>query len=218
MPRTRAVTFDAQRAAILRAAADLFAEYGFAATSMAQLAERCGVSKALLYHYYRAKEDILFDLVDGHAQRLVEIVRAVRGSPGEDALANLIRRFLQEYESAQAQHRVLVQDVKFLPQAQRQVVVARQREIVQAFSHEIAKTYPELSARALAGPLAMLLFGMINWHFTWLKPGGKLSYADLAELVIAMFEGGLGALNDRRGARPAKQDEHERTLRGNAHG
>jgi len=35
------------------------------------------------------------------------------------------------------------------------------------------------------------VFGMINWTFTWLKPGGRLSYADFAEIVIELLAGGL---------------------------
>jgi hypothetical protein len=40
----------------------------------------------------------------------------------------------------------------------------------------------------------MLLFGMINWMFTWLKPGGALSHAAMAPVVVDMFLGGLGAV------------------------
>jgi Tetracyclin repressor-like, C-terminal domain len=43
-------------------------------------------------------------------------------------------------------------------------------------------------------PLAMLLFGMMNWMFTWLQPDGKLSHADMAPVVADLFLGGLGAV------------------------
>jgi Tetracyclin repressor-like, C-terminal domain len=36
-----------------------------------------------------------------------------------------------------------------------------------------------------------MLFGMINWTFTWLRPGGNMSYDNFANEVIAMLEGGL---------------------------
>ena len=42
-------------------------------------------------------------------------------------------------------------------------------------------------------PVAMMLFGMINWTFTWLRPGGPMSYAQFAEEVISMLERGLAA-------------------------
>ena len=64
MPRGKASNFELQRAVILQAAAELFAERGFRGASMAQLARACRVSKPLLYHYYRDKEHILLDIAD----------------------------------------------------------------------------------------------------------------------------------------------------------
>ena len=64
MARTRAKDYDEKRAAILHAAARIFAEGGFDRTSMATLAAECGVSKALLYHYYASKEALLHDIYD----------------------------------------------------------------------------------------------------------------------------------------------------------
>ena len=49
-------------------------------------------------------------------------------------------------------------------------------------------------AAELDKPLTMLLFGMINWMFTWLKPGGSLSHDDMAPIVADLFLGGLGAV------------------------
>jgi hypothetical protein len=37
----------------------------------------------------------------------------------------------------------------------------------------------------------MTVFGMINWTFTWLKPGGKLSYGQFAEMVVDLLDNGL---------------------------
>ena len=57
MARKRAPGFDAQREDILAAAARLFADQGFSATSMNQVAEACGVAKPTLYHYFQDKQD-----------------------------------------------------------------------------------------------------------------------------------------------------------------
>jgi hypothetical protein len=37
----------------------------------------------------------------------------------------------------------------------------------------------------------MILFGMINWTFSWLRPGGPMSYAAFADEVVAVLERGL---------------------------
>src|SRR5271166_1779785 len=51
MARTRAQDYDAKRDTILGKAADLFAKHGYPGTSISMIAEACGVSKALLYHW-----------------------------------------------------------------------------------------------------------------------------------------------------------------------
>ena len=55
MPRGRAPGYDDQREQILARAAELFAQQGYTATSMNEVAEACGVSKPSLYHYVRDK-------------------------------------------------------------------------------------------------------------------------------------------------------------------
>ena len=53
---------------------------------------------------------------------------------------------------------------------------------------------PDLKVAALATPMTMLLFGMINWMFTWLKPEGALDHKALAPMVAELFLGGLPAV------------------------
>jgi AcrR family transcriptional regulator len=193
MPRGKAPTFELQRAAILGTAARQFAEKGFASASMADLARACGVSKALLYHYYRDKEHLLFDTADSYLDTLIGIVAEVRarGLPPTEHFAALVARFMQEYEHSQAQHMVLVQDVKFLGESEHSRVVAKERAVVEAFAQAITALKPRFRKKALRVPLAMILFGMINWTFTWLRPDGPLAYQDMAKIVTEIFLRGV---------------------------
>ncbi len=70
MARPKAASFDVQRGAIRDAAARLFADKGYASASIADIAAACGVSKALLYHYYRDKEHLLYDIAASYVERL----------------------------------------------------------------------------------------------------------------------------------------------------
>ncbi|MBY4898984.1 TetR/AcrR family transcriptional regulator [Cupriavidus sp. AU9028] len=197
MARTKAPDFEAQREQILDLAAAAFAASSYPSTSMADLAAACGTSKARLYHYYESKEAILFDLLDRYTRRLMLIVteveaEAARQSHSEqDTFANLIRAFLAEYENSQTRHVALINDVKFLASDQRDIILKRERDVVAAFSRQLRRAYPERVTRDNQTALTMTVFGMINWTFTWLKPGGKLSYADFAEMVIDLLAGGL---------------------------
>jgi AcrR family transcriptional regulator len=191
MPRGKSETHALQRDTILNTAADTFAEVGYASATMQMIAQRCGVSKSLLYHYYESKDAILFDLLDHYTRRLLAILESVSNlelGPREQ-LYEMIRRFVFEYEHSRSRHTVLLRDVRFLPPAQAKVVLDAQRIMVGIYAKNIAASEGISPARGKA--LAMALFGMINWTFTWLRPAGELSYATFAETVVAFMRGGL---------------------------
>jgi AcrR family transcriptional regulator len=202
MARGRAQGYDGQREAILASAAELFAQQGYVGTSMNQVAAACGLSKPALYHYVRDKSDLLFEIATTHVNRLHALIDEVAQgdavhAPPVDAVAHvrrLIERFVLEYAGARHAHRVLTEDVKFLAPAEQAQVLALQRQVVNSFANAIAKARPELTTAELQKPLAMLLFGMMNWMFTWLQPEGKLSHADMAPVVADLFLGGLNAV------------------------
>jgi AcrR family transcriptional regulator len=196
MPRGRAPGYDTQREEILARAAELFASQGYTATSMNQVALACGVSKPSLYHYVRDKYQLLVEIAEDHMGRLQALVARAEARAGDPQarVRELIVSFLEAYADAQAAHRVLTEDVKFLEPADRERVLKSQREVVAAFAEAIADMRPELRASDLHKPLTMLLFGMMNWMFTWLQPGGKLTHAAMAPIVADLFFGGLNAV------------------------
>jgi AcrR family transcriptional regulator len=197
MARPRSAGYEDQREAILAASARLFATRGYTATTMNEVAAACGISKATLYHYVRDKQGLLAQITGGHVARLEALVSEVGalGLPARAAMSELIHRFMQAYASAEHQHRVLTEDVGFLGDADRQRVLDGQRRVVAAFADAVAALRPDLAAARLHKPLAMLLFGMINWTFTWLHAGGVLSHETLAPVVVELFFGGLPAVS-----------------------
>jgi hypothetical protein len=102
-----------------------------------------------------------------------------------------VRSFLEEYEHSATRHVALLHDTKFLGEAQRDLILNRQRDVVSAVTRFLRRAYPVRVGESNQTPVTMMLFGMINWTFTWLRPGGAMSYAAFAEEVIAMLEGGL---------------------------
>lgn len=199
MARTRAPDHETQRDQILELAAAKFAQTSYPSTSMADLAAASGTSKARLYHYYASKEAILFDLLDRYTKRLMLIIAEVegasqrRGLSERETFAELIRAFLSEYETSHSRHVALaVQDD--LPLGVDQIFhVVEQRDVVAAFARQLARAYPERATRENQTALTMMVFGMINWTFTWLKPDGRMGYREFAEQVVNMVDHGLSS-------------------------
>jgi AcrR family transcriptional regulator len=197
--RPKSSQHELKRDEILDVAAQCFADKSYHAASMNDIAAACGASKARLYHYYESKEAILYDLLDRYTQRLLSVIGQVeataqrRNLDDRSALHELVRSFLEEYEHSATRHAALLHDTKFLSDAQREVIVDRQRDVVAAVTRFLRRAYPARVTATNQTPVTMILFGMINWTFTWLRPGGPMSYSKFADEVIAMLERGLAA-------------------------
>ena len=120
MARGRAPGYEEQREHILTQAAELFARAGYAATSMNEVAQACGLSKPALYHYFKDKNALLLEICEAHITRLIALVDEVDqlALAAEPRLRALVERFVQEYAHAVNEHRVLTEDVRFLNEEQ----------------------------------------------------------------------------------------------------
>jgi AcrR family transcriptional regulator len=198
MARPKSDSFEQKRDDILNHAAACFAATSYPAASMNDIAQSSGTSKARLYHYYGSKEAILYDLLERYTQRLLSLIGQVEATAQRQrlndraALHELVRAFLAEYESSATRHVALLNDTKHLGEAQKKTIVNRQRDVVSAVTRFLCRAYPARVNERNQTATAMMLFGMINWTFTWLRPGGAMSYAEFAEEVVAMLERGLG--------------------------
>lgn len=78
---------------VLLAAASLFSNQGFESTSMAQICEEAGVSKGLIYHHFRSKNEILRELFKQSTERMKSLSKGVeeRGGP-EDQLLKILEQ------------------------------------------------------------------------------------------------------------------------------
>ncbi|HVV41772.1 MAG TPA: TetR/AcrR family transcriptional regulator [Nitrobacter sp.] len=192
MARTRANDYDKKRLGILSRSARLFAEHGFAGTSITMIADACGVSKALMYHYYDSKDDVLFDILDDHLKHLVAVVEAAADSSADprDRLIAIATALLDAYRGADAEHQVQISSLKLLPPAKQETLKEMERGLVRIVSDAIADALPAIAKKHdLLIPLTMSLFGMLNWHYLWFREGKGMTrdaYARMATgLVLA---------------------------------
>ncbi len=195
MARTRALDYHDKRRMILRHAAELFARYGFAGTSITMIAGACGVSKALLYHYYADKEELLFDIISAHLQELVTVVEAAAVSTNDprDRVQAIAAALLESYRDADAEHQVQIANLKLLPREQQELLRSMERRLVSIMSDALAEAIPAIGRGPLLKPFTMSAFGMLNWHYLWFREGKGLSRDDYATLVTQLILAGAPA-------------------------
>lgn len=109
-----------RRASILVAARDLFIEKGFAQTTTRQIAERAGVTDALIYRHFPAKQALLEALVDETIERLISLPRPTDGPLVEvlagigQAVVNTLETHAELLALLVGEHRNLQGDARFV--------------------------------------------------------------------------------------------------------
>ncbi|HZD90211.1 MAG TPA: TetR/AcrR family transcriptional regulator [Pseudolabrys sp.] len=211
MARARAADYDGKRKAILHRSAGLFAKHGYDRASMANIAQACGASKALLYHYYDSKEALLFDILHDHLQELIDAVAAVpRDIDPRQRLRALVSAMLAAYRDADDEHKIQINELGKLPVVKRKVLIELERRLVGEFAEAIAALNPAIgSDKMLLKPVTMSLFGMLNWHYMWFREGKGLSRVDYADMVTTLLIEGAAALTDGKGAPFSRADAAE---------
>jgi AcrR family transcriptional regulator len=83
------------RARLRELALQLFAEQGYEKTSLREIAEHLGVTKAALYYYFKSKEDIVRSLVEDYMAEMDELIEWGKAQPRTPATkTEIVRRYL----------------------------------------------------------------------------------------------------------------------------
>jgi AcrR family transcriptional regulator len=84
------------RARIQHVAVELFSEHGYEGTSLREIAEQLGVTKAALYYHFKSKEDIILSLVEDYQAQMDALIGWARERPGNtETRRELLSRYMQ---------------------------------------------------------------------------------------------------------------------------
>ncbi len=182
----------------LTAAHGLFAERGYAAVKMDEIAAAVGVTKPLLYNYFGNKEQLYIACMERSGDALTKTVAeavAATASPGEATNAG-VRAFFAFLDSDRAAWAVLFDET--LPQsgdvADR--VAEYRGQILGMVSGTLLAQLPERqrdAARVEVEALSTALFGAAEALARWWLRTEALSAEAVAELLIATVEPGIRA-------------------------
>lgn len=171
------------------------------------LARACGMSKALLYHYYTDKLQLLFDIIRTHLEHLLAVTEMPDGAPAADPRDHLLRlaeAVLDAYRDADNMHHIQINQLHLLPAAQQKILKGMERMLVDRFAAAIAPCVPPAAREnALLKPLTMSLFGMLNWNYLWFREDGPMSRSEYARLAVTLLIDGAEGVG-KKSAPPIK--------------
>jgi AcrR family transcriptional regulator len=178
---------------ILAVAVAVFNEQGYDAASVAQLAERLGVSKSALYHHFDSKEELLAVALDqalGGLEAVLHTAEATSGSAA-DRLGAVLRGAVRVLVARRPFVTLLLR-VRGTSEVER-AALKRRRAFDQNVTGLVRAAQAEGSVRADidASVATRLVFGMVNSLVEWYRPNGSESADQLASDVYAVVLDGL---------------------------
>ena len=194
MARTRSENYDGIYLGILTQAAALFSAQGYMRSSIADLADACQLSRGALYHYFDSKEAILFAILDAHIREMIARVEAAV-SEGGSTLAqfrNVIRTIVEVNAKSPHEQRVLIHDLSFLNEDEQQLLKNLERQLVNTLTDLLVRLDAEGKiVRRTRKIYTMILFGIINYTYTWYDAKGGISPREYADIAIDLFLNGF---------------------------
>ncbi len=178
--------YEGRRGEVVAAAAKLFAENGYTATSIADLTEATGLAAGGLYHYIGSKEALLLAICDELMEPLLACAREIAAgeerSP-EGQLRALLRAWLEHIESHRHHMLVFAQERHLIEREPQWRAVRRARKDFEQILDGILRRGEEAGAMAFEdrGLTLLALLGMVNYTPQWLRPRGRLSPDEIAD-------------------------------------
>src|SRR5512144_3396941 len=179
---------------ILRTAADLFRERGYRASTLDDIAARLGMSKASLYTYFRAKEEMLAAIsrqtIEGFTRELGLVLRSTL-SP-EDKLRRIVREHVRFVIANRSFLTVFFSEESNLPARFARALAAQKDRYDKGVESVIAEGIRRGAFRDVPPRLIVFgLLGMLNWLYKWYNPRGRWGAEDVSAAFLTILEGGL---------------------------
>jgi AcrR family transcriptional regulator len=163
---------------VFRVAAEIMCQKGYEATSMNDIAEAAGLTKAGIYHYIRGKEDLLYGIMnyalDNVDQRIIAPAREI--ADPEDRLRAIIENHARSILEGVGAITIVLEEMTGLTPPHRRAIVARKRIYFEFLRETLGQLAAEGKLRDVDPTAAAFgLLGMIIWISRWYRRDGALA-------------------------------------------
>jgi AcrR family transcriptional regulator len=184
------------REEILKAATHLFAERGYRAVAIDDVAASLGYTKSVIYYYFKSKNELLWQIItrifDGFLQRIV--AEKSKGLPPDQALARMIRQHALNVMENPEWTSIFNREESELDPSQRRQVRRMKRSYDAVFEEVYEAGVAQGLFRRFPPHIAIGgAMGMCNWLYVWYDPKGPLTASEIADHFAKMLATGWNA-------------------------
>jgi AcrR family transcriptional regulator len=181
---------------VLEAASAVFADKGYQAARIEDIAARVGILKGSLYYYIESKEDLLYALmVGGHTKGLATIEEddETRAADPATRLSAFIVRWIVMIPTTGEYAQVSERDVRQLSDVRRAEVMKMRNEMHRYVRRIIEQGIADgqFDSATDPGVATNSIFELLNSTVRWFRPTGRLSYDGLGAFYKTFVLRGL---------------------------
>ncbi len=197
---------DLSRKQILDAAAKLFHDQGYAATTLRQIAQKAKMKAGSIYYHFGSKNEILDEVLDlGLGSVFASVRSGLRDLPDSASNRERIERAIACHLEALFEHGDYTSaNIRIFGQLPKKLKLKhhRFRKDYGALWEQLfrdAQNAGEIRSDLMLQPLRMFVLGALNWTVEWYDPK-RTPVRELADRVALLIFDGIGTHpGDRRG-------------------
>jgi AcrR family transcriptional regulator len=181
-------------AEVYRTAAQIILRKGYDATSISDIANALGMTKAGLYHYINGKKELLFDIMNFGLDELDEevVTPACSIADAGSRLRFIITSHARLVMGGQGAITILVDEITALTPAQNRKITRRKREYFDRLRNLLNELKEDGKLADIDTTTATFsLLGMINWLSRWFRQDGVITEEQVAEEILKIALHGL---------------------------
>ena len=179
---------------LAESALELFAERGFAGTSIRDIAKATGLSLSNIYHYFGNKEGLLLAILETASGKVLTSLQQVGTQADQpmEQFKKLIKTHLELAHILNKEAKIFFLDEEHLSPEGLRVNNQYQREILGIYRSHLHALQEAGEVNFKSATIAAFnILGVLNWHLRWYRPEGQMSFEDISQEVTAFILHGI---------------------------
>ena len=183
------------RERLIKAAIDLFYKNGYPATTIRDIGAKADISTSVIYHYFKDKEEMLFEIMQLAARDLFKLLEDIIEEVNDpvECLEKMIRAHLVDWcLKHKKETKIIVTDYAYLTKKRKELNIATERKLYSLYKKKLTELQEKgLIIDADLTVLCFSVFGIIAQSIRWYRDTGPLSKEKVADNVIRILFNGV---------------------------
>jgi len=189
------------REILIKKGTKLFYRDGFARSSIRDIGRFAGVSSSTLYHYFKNKDELLYEIITSIGDALLKILKQTIQDfdDPEERLRQMMFRQICLFKDKREEVKIYIEEQYQLPKRLKEIVAKQHKVIYDTYLHELERLHAAGRLRIDNLPIInFAIFALMNWFYRWYKEDKSLSIEEIAKILIAILSNGIFSPDNRR--------------------